>query len=81
MGDVIIYDWDGDGSYQHSTIVTAFDAGGMPLVNAHTTPSKHRYWDYRNSYAWSENTVYRFFGLWIIFDELKLGYVENHSAR
>ncbi|GIP61031.1 amidase domain-containing protein [Paenibacillus sp. FSL W8-0186] len=61
MGDVIIYDWDGDGSYQHSTIVTAFDAGGMPLVNAHTTPSKHRYWDYRNSYAWSENTVYRFF--------------------
>ncbi|GAA0134569.1 hypothetical protein YSY43_14090 [Paenibacillus sp. YSY-4.3] len=61
LGDVIIYDWDGDGSYQHSTIVTAFDAGGMPLVNAHTTPSKHRYWDYRNSYAWSENTVYRFF--------------------
>ncbi|WP_055106516.1 amidase domain-containing protein [Paenibacillus ihumii] len=61
LGDVIIYDWDGDGSYQHSTIVTAFDAGGMPLVNAHTTPSKHRYWDYRDSYAWSENTVYRFF--------------------
>ncbi|MGG6312565.1 amidase domain-containing protein [Paenibacillus macerans] len=61
LGDVIIYDWDGNGAYQHSTIVTAFDAGGMPLVNAHTTPSKHRYWDYRDSYAWSENTVYRFF--------------------
>lgn len=60
-GDVIVYDWDGNGAYQHSTIVTAFDAGGMPLVNAHTTPSKHRYWDYRDSYAWSENTVYRFF--------------------
>ncbi|WP_410770825.1 amidase domain-containing protein [Fontibacillus sp. BL9] len=61
LGDVIIYDWDGNGSYQHSTIVTAFDAGGMPLVNAHTVPSKHRYWDYRDSYAWNENTVYRFF--------------------
>ncbi|AZK44821.1 amidase domain-containing protein [Paenibacillus lentus] len=61
LGDIIIYDWDGDGNYQHTTIVTAFDAGGMPLVNAHTTPSKHRYWDYRDSYAWSENTVYRFF--------------------
>ncbi|MNJ43503.1 putative amidase domain protein [compost metagenome] len=61
LGDVIIYDWDGDGGFQHSTIVTAFDAGGMPLVNAHTTPSKHRYWDYRDSYAWTENTVYRFF--------------------
>lgn len=61
LGDVIIYDWDGDGAYQHSTIVTAFDAGGMPLVNAHTTPSRHRYWDYKDSYAWTENTVYRFF--------------------
>lgn len=60
LGDVIIYDWDGDGSYQHSTIVTAFDAGGMPLVNAHTVSSRHRYWDYRDSYAWTENTVYRF---------------------
>lgn len=61
LGDVIIYDWDANGRFQHSTIVTAFDAGGMPLVNAHTTPSKHRYWDYRDSYAWTENTVYRFF--------------------
>lgn len=26
LGDVIFYDWDGDGSFQHSTIVTAFDA-------------------------------------------------------
>lgn len=61
LGDVIVYDWDGDGAFQHSTIVTAFDAGGMPLVNAHTVSSKHRYWDYRDSYAWSDNTVYRFY--------------------
>ncbi|MBP1906159.1 hypothetical protein J2Z32_002808 [Paenibacillus turicensis] len=61
LGDVIFYDWDGDGRYQHSTIVTAFDAGGMPLVNANTVPSRHRYWDYKDSYAWTEQTVYRFF--------------------
>ncbi|MGG1614855.1 amidase domain-containing protein [Paenibacillus sp. FSL K6-2441] len=61
LGDVIAYDWDGNGTFQHNTIVTAFDAGGMPLVNAHTTPSKHRYWDYRDSYAWTEKTVYRFY--------------------
>lgn len=61
LGDVIVYDWNGDGSFQHSTIVTAFDAGGMPLVNAHTVNSRHRYWDYRDSYAWNDRTVYRFY--------------------
>ncbi|MMZ62195.1 putative amidase domain protein [compost metagenome] len=61
LGDVISYDWDGDGTFQHSTIVTAFDAGGMPLVNAHTVNARHRYWDYRDSYAWTDRTVYRFY--------------------
>ncbi|KOP65034.1 hypothetical protein AMS62_07090 [Bacillus sp. FJAT-18019] len=61
LGDVIVYDWDGDGAFQHSTIVTAFDAGGMPLVNAHTVSSRRRYWDYQDSYAWNDNTEYRFY--------------------
>ncbi|MEK3785328.1 amidase domain-containing protein [Paenibacillus sp. FSL K6-1230] len=61
LGDVISYDWDGDGTFQHSAIVTAFDAGGMPLVNAHTVSARHRYWDYRDSYAWTDRTVYRFY--------------------
>ena len=61
IGDVISYDWDGNGHFQHSTIVAAVDARGMPLVNAHTTESYHRYWDYRDSYAWTERTAYRFF--------------------
>ncbi|AJY77571.1 hypothetical protein VN24_07135 [Paenibacillus beijingensis] len=61
LGDVIMYDWSGDGRYQHTTIVTAFDADGMPLVNANTVPSRHRYWDYRDSYAWTERTRYRFY--------------------
>ena len=61
LGDVILYDWDGDGNYQHATIVTAFDDMNMPLVNAHTVNSRHRYWDYKDSYAWTDQTVYRFF--------------------
>ncbi|WP_189031882.1 amidase domain-containing protein [Paenibacillus albidus] len=61
LGDIIQYDWDGNGHYQHSTIVTAFDAGGLPLVNAHTVSSRHRFWDYKDSYAWTDRTAYRFF--------------------
>jgi hypothetical protein len=61
IGDVICYDWNGTGKFQHSTIVAATAADGMPLVNAHTVESYHRYWDYRDSYAWTPQTRYRFF--------------------
>ncbi|CAM4506969.1 hypothetical protein FHS16_005777 [Paenibacillus endophyticus] len=61
LGDIITYDWNGDQRFQHSTVVTAFDSFGMPLVNANTVSSRHRYWDYRDSYAWTEQTKYRFF--------------------
>ncbi len=60
IGDCISYDWDGNGRFQHSTVVTAKDANGMPLVNAHTISSKHRYWSYTDSHAWTERTRYRF---------------------
>ncbi|MGG1597585.1 amidase domain-containing protein [Paenibacillus naphthalenovorans] len=58
-GDVISYDWDGDGRFQHTTVVTAKDSNGMPLVNANTVSSKHRYWSYTDSPAWTERTRYR----------------------
>jgi hypothetical protein len=61
IGDVISYSWEGDGRFGHSTIVTGFDPDGMPLVNAHTVNSRNRYWDYSDSYAWTERTKYRFF--------------------
>ncbi|HZG55188.1 amidase domain-containing protein [Paenibacillus sp.] len=61
IGDVICYDFDGDGRFEHSVIVTGADGAGQPLVNAHTTNSRGRYWDYRDSYAWTDRTVYRFF--------------------
>ncbi|MBP1930267.1 amidase domain-containing protein [Ammoniphilus resinae] len=60
IGDVICYDWDGSGRFQHNTIVVAKDPNGMPLVNAHTVNSRHRYWDYRDSHAWTEQTKYKF---------------------
>jgi len=66
-GDVISYCWKGDGRFGHSTVVAAKDKNGMPLVNAHTVSSKHRYWDYRDSYAWTENTKYLFFHIADLF--------------
>ncbi|RCW74863.1 amidase domain-containing protein [Saliterribacillus persicus] len=61
LGDVICYDFEGDGKWDHTTIVTAKDSQGMPLVNAHTNNSRHRYWNYKDSYAWTPNCAYRFF--------------------
>ncbi|TFE26897.1 amidase domain-containing protein [Cohnella luojiensis] len=61
LGDVICYDWEGSGRVGHNTIVTAFTPDGMPLVNANTVSSRHRYWDYKDSYAWTEKTRYFFY--------------------
>ncbi len=59
-GDVICYDWDGDGVWQHNTIVVGFTSVGQPLVNAHTNNSQNRFWDYQDSVAWTEKTKYLF---------------------
>lgn len=59
-GDVICYDWEGDNRWNHNTIITAFDAAGMPLVNARTISRQHFPWDYRQSYAWTPKTRYAF---------------------
>lgn len=60
-GDVICYDFDGDGHYQHTTIVVAKDPSGEPLVNAHTTNSRMRYWGYEDSTAYTKRIQYKFF--------------------
>ncbi|MEN2767786.1 amidase domain-containing protein [Ornithinibacillus xuwenensis] len=60
-GDVICYDFEGDGKWNHTTIVVAKDANGMPLVNAHTHNSRHRYWAYEDSTAYTPNIKYKFF--------------------
>ncbi|GGA85691.1 amidase domain-containing protein [Ornithinibacillus halotolerans] len=60
-GDVICYDFEGDGKWDHTTIVVAKDGNGMPLVNAHTQNSRHRYWSYEDSTAYTPNIQYKFF--------------------
>jgi hypothetical protein len=61
LGDVICYDWEGDGRWNHNTIVTAFDENGEPLVNAHTRDSQYRYWGYQDSPGYTPRTRYTFF--------------------
>lgn len=61
LGDVICYDFQGDGRFDHTTIVTGVDAEGLPLVNAHTTNSRMRFWDYEDSTAYTPNIKYKFF--------------------
>ncbi len=60
LGDVISYDWNGDGRYQHSTIVTAHNSNQEPLVNAHTYSASHEYWAYEQSPEMSVRTKYVF---------------------
>ncbi|MGN7472323.1 amidase domain-containing protein [Brevibacillus sp. SAFN-007a] len=60
-GDIICYDFNGDGRVQHTTIVVAMDANQMPLVNAHTTDSSMRYWAYEDSTAYTPRIRYAFY--------------------
>ncbi|AVQ98535.1 amidase domain protein [Oceanobacillus picturae] len=60
-GDIICYDFQGNGRWDHNTIVVTKDAAGMPLVNAHTDNSRNRYWSYEDSTAWTPNIQYKFF--------------------
>lgn len=60
-GDIICYDFEGNNRWDHTTIVVAKDEDNMPLVNAHTDNSWHRYWAYKDSAAWTPRTQYKFF--------------------
>lgn len=60
-GDILCYDFEGDGKWNHNTIVVAKDANNEPLVNAHTYNSRMRYWAYKDSTAYTPNIKYKFF--------------------
>ncbi|MBU9713698.1 amidase domain-containing protein [Evansella tamaricis] len=62
-GDIICYDFNGDDNWQHTTVVTGKDVEGEPLVNAHTTNSRMRFWSYEDSTAWTPNIKYKFFSI------------------
>ncbi|WP_459502570.1 amidase domain-containing protein [Bacillus sp. C1] len=61
LGDVIVYDFEDDGRWNHTTIVVAKDADGMPLVNAHSANSRRRYWNYEDSSKYTPKMKYKFF--------------------
>lgn len=63
LGDIICYDFEGDGRFNHNTIITAVDIYDVPLVNAHTTDSRHRFWSYEDSTAYTPNIQYRFYAI------------------
>lgn len=60
-GDLICYDFEGDGNWNHNTIVTALDPKGQPLVNAHTYDCRSRIWPYADSPAWTKKIQYKYF--------------------
>ncbi|MBH0228605.1 amidase domain-containing protein [Halobacillus yeomjeoni] len=60
-GDIICYDFQGNDRFDHNTIVVKLNKDGMPLVNAHTTNSRHRYWDYKDSTAYTPDIEYKFY--------------------
>lgn len=60
LGDIIFYDFQGDGRWDHVTIVTAKDKSGQPLVNANTFDCRKRYWTYEDSTAYTPNIQYKF---------------------
>ncbi|TSB44802.1 amidase domain-containing protein [Alkalicoccobacillus porphyridii] len=61
LGDIICYDFTGDGRWQHTTIVVAKDENNEPLVNAQTVNSRMRFWTYEDSTAWTPEIKYKFF--------------------
>lgn len=60
IGDVIFYDFTGDGRIDHSTMVTSV-TGGIPHIHAHTSNSANRPYHYRDSPAYSAKTTYYYF--------------------
>ena len=60
VGDLIGYDWDGDNTWQHNTIVVGFDPAGEPLVAAHTVAAWARPWSYKDSPGHTAKTQYIF---------------------
>lgn len=60
LGDVIFYDFTGNGRIDHSTIVTRI-SDGVPYVNAHTSNSSNREYSYKDSTAYTPNMQYYYY--------------------
>lgn len=65
IGDVICYDFDGDGRWQHNSIVVAHDAAGAPLINTHTYSRFQQPWDLTSSPAATDRMQYVFYRIMV----------------
>jgi len=43
-GDVIYYDWTGDGSWDHVAMLAGTNSAGQKVIDAHTTDHYHHFW-------------------------------------
>jgi hypothetical protein len=43
-GDLVYYDWSGDGAWDHVAVVVGTNSAGQKVVDAHTTDYFHTYW-------------------------------------
>ena len=43
-GDVIYYDWTGDGSWDHVAVLVGTNSAGQKVIDAHTTDHYHLFW-------------------------------------
>lgn len=50
-GDVVYYDWTGDGSWDHVAIFAGTDGLGHKVIDAHTTDHYHYYWKLGTTYT------------------------------
>ncbi len=44
-GDMIIYEFGGDSTWDHTTVVTGYAPDGTPLVSYHSNPTQNRAWN------------------------------------
>lgn len=66
IGDVICYDFQGNGVVDHTTLVTSM-VDGVPYIHAHTVESADRHYDYSNSLAYTPNIRYYFYKINDVF--------------
>lgn len=59
-GDVVCYDWEGNGFWQHIALVVGCDCMGQPLVNSHTPSCYHKNWRLDDTEYWTKHTGYLF---------------------
>ncbi|MEW6308494.1 MAG: amidase domain-containing protein [Bacillota bacterium] len=86
VGDIILYDWEGNGRWTHVAIVTAMGGDGSPLVSAHSDDVVRAHWTLRGSPRWLVRTAYSYWHL--ADDTLRLaipgagvGQVESLTGR